>query len=137
MAAMPSLPPYGNGFTIFPGGIPLYKNGILVGAIGVSGDGVDQDDYIAVAICNCNISHNATAHALLDGLNGQTFSVCRIQAIVAIYGGRERVLRFALQRKDKCRSNQRDDIGDKEKSFHRLVKITWPRIGLDRGCMFR
>jgi uncharacterized protein GlcG (DUF336 family) len=41
------LNPYGNGITIFPGGIPLYKNGILAGAIGISGDGVDQDDYIA------------------------------------------------------------------------------------------
>jgi len=45
----PTLQPFGNGFTIFPGGIPLYKNGILAGAIGVSGDGVDQDDYIAAA----------------------------------------------------------------------------------------
>ncbi len=36
-----------NGFQIFPGSVPLYKNGKLVGAIGVSGDGVDQDDLIA------------------------------------------------------------------------------------------
>lgn len=43
------LAPYGNGITIFPGGIPLYKNGQLAGGIGVSGDGVDQDDYIAAA----------------------------------------------------------------------------------------
>ena len=45
----PTRAPYGNGFTIFPGGIPLYKAGVLVGAIGVSGDGVDQDDYVAAA----------------------------------------------------------------------------------------
>ena len=38
-----------NGMTIFPGGFPLYKGGALVGAIGVSGDGVDQDDLIAFA----------------------------------------------------------------------------------------
>ncbi len=43
------LAPYGNGITIFPGGIPLYRNGQLVGGIGVSGDGVDQDDFIAAA----------------------------------------------------------------------------------------
>ena len=36
-----------NGFTIFPGGFPLYRNGVLVGAVGVSGDGVDQDDLIS------------------------------------------------------------------------------------------
>jgi uncharacterized protein GlcG (DUF336 family) len=38
-----------NGITIFPGGIPLYRNGVLIGAIGVSGDGVNQDDLIAAA----------------------------------------------------------------------------------------
>ena len=42
----PNLP---NGITIFPGGFPLYRNGILIGAIGVSGDGVDQDDLIAAS----------------------------------------------------------------------------------------
>jgi uncharacterized protein GlcG (DUF336 family) len=36
-----------NGIQIFPGSVPLYKNGHLVGGIGVSGDGVDQDDLIA------------------------------------------------------------------------------------------
>lgn len=43
------LNPFGNGITIFPGGIPLYKNGVLAGGIGISGDGVDQDDLIAFA----------------------------------------------------------------------------------------
>jgi uncharacterized protein GlcG (DUF336 family) len=38
-----------NGITIFPGGFPLYRNGIIVGAIGVSGDGIDQDDLIAAS----------------------------------------------------------------------------------------
>jgi uncharacterized protein GlcG (DUF336 family) len=38
-----------NGITIFPGGLPLYRNGVLVGAIGVSGDGVDQDDIVAAS----------------------------------------------------------------------------------------
>ncbi len=38
-----------NGIQIFPGSAPLYKNGVLVGAIGISGDGVDQDDLIAGA----------------------------------------------------------------------------------------
>jgi len=44
---MPVRPPIQNGVQIFAGGIPLYKNGQLAGGIGVSGDGVDQDDYIA------------------------------------------------------------------------------------------
>ncbi|THD66091.1 heme-binding protein [Phenylobacterium sp.] len=36
-----------NGLQIFPGGMPIYRSGKLVGAIGVSGDGVDQDDMVA------------------------------------------------------------------------------------------
>ncbi len=41
-------PPIQNpsGIVFFPGSEPLYKNGILVGGLGVSGDGVDQDDYV-------------------------------------------------------------------------------------------
>lgn len=33
----------------FPGGVPLYKGGKLIGAIGVSGDGVEQDENVAEA----------------------------------------------------------------------------------------
>ncbi len=40
-----------NGMTIFPGGLPLYRNGELIGAIGVSGDGVDQDDLVSASGC--------------------------------------------------------------------------------------
>ena len=36
-----------NGLQIFPGSVPLFKNGRFAGAIGISGDGVDQDDLIA------------------------------------------------------------------------------------------
>ncbi|HUR39945.1 MAG TPA: heme-binding protein [Verrucomicrobiae bacterium] len=36
-----------NGIQIFPGSVPLYRGTTLVGALGVSGDGVDQDDMIA------------------------------------------------------------------------------------------
>lgn len=36
-----------NGIQIFPGGVPIYRGAQLVGAIGVSGDGVDQDDLVA------------------------------------------------------------------------------------------
>ena len=48
-STIPSLP---NGVQIFPGSVPLYKNGALVGGIGISGDGVDQDDIIAAAGAN-------------------------------------------------------------------------------------
>lgn len=45
----PGNPNVPNGITIFPGGFPLYRDGHLIGAIGVSGDGVDQDDIITIS----------------------------------------------------------------------------------------
>ena len=36
-----------NGLQIFPGGFPIYRDGVLAGGIGVSGDGTSQDDMIA------------------------------------------------------------------------------------------
>lgn len=36
-----------NGTQIFPGSVPIFRGTQLVGGIGVSGDGVDQDDMIA------------------------------------------------------------------------------------------
>ena len=36
-----------NGIQIFPGSVPIYRGSQLVGAIGVSGDGIDQDDMIS------------------------------------------------------------------------------------------
>ena len=36
-----------NGVQIFPGGVPVYRAGVLIGAVGISGDGVDQDDMVA------------------------------------------------------------------------------------------
>ena len=36
-----------NGEQIFPGGVPIYRGNTLVGGLGVSGDGVDQDDMIS------------------------------------------------------------------------------------------
>lgn len=41
------IPELANGTQIFPGSVPIYRGSTLVGAIGVSGDGVDQDDMIA------------------------------------------------------------------------------------------
>jgi len=40
-------PSIAGGIQIFAGSVALYKNGVFVGAIGISGDGIDQDDIIA------------------------------------------------------------------------------------------
>lgn len=42
-----SLPEIRNGIQIFAGSIPIYRNGTLIGAVGVSGDGIDQDDMVS------------------------------------------------------------------------------------------
>ncbi len=36
-----------NGVQVFPGSVPIYRGSTLVGGLGVSGDGVDQDDMVA------------------------------------------------------------------------------------------
>ncbi len=45
--ACTALPELKNGLQIFAGGLPLYRGSTLVGAIGVSGDGIDQDDLVS------------------------------------------------------------------------------------------
>ena len=47
-----TIPELKNGLQIFAGGIPLYRGSTLVGAIGVSGDGIDQDDLISAGGAN-------------------------------------------------------------------------------------
>lgn len=46
-AGNPGIAALKNGMQIFPGGMPVYRGKTLIGAVGVSGDGVDQDDMIA------------------------------------------------------------------------------------------
>jgi uncharacterized protein GlcG (DUF336 family) len=41
------VPALANGMQIFAGGVPIYRGNQLVGGIGVSGDGIDQDDLVA------------------------------------------------------------------------------------------
>jgi uncharacterized protein GlcG (DUF336 family) len=41
-----------SGIVFFPGSLPLYKSGVLVGGLGVSGDGVDQDDFVTAGAVN-------------------------------------------------------------------------------------
>jgi uncharacterized protein GlcG (DUF336 family) len=39
--------PNQNGIVFFPGSLPLYRDGQLIGGLGVSGDGIEQDDYVS------------------------------------------------------------------------------------------
>jgi uncharacterized protein GlcG (DUF336 family) len=50
----------GNGIQIFPGGVPIYRGTQLIGAIGISGDGVDQDDMTAfLGLHNASVRLNS------------------------------------------------------------------------------
>ncbi len=46
-STLPNNARLANGLQIFPGSAPIYRGSTLIGGIGVSGDGVDQDDMIA------------------------------------------------------------------------------------------
>ncbi|MFO6445851.1 hypothetical protein ACLBKU_01780 [Erythrobacter sp. NE805] len=48
--SLPDASPNGsrirNGITLFPGAVPIYRGNVLVGGIGASGDGIDQNDLV-------------------------------------------------------------------------------------------
>jgi len=54
-----------NGIQIFPGAVPIYRGEVLIGALGISGDGIDQDDMIAfLGVYNAGvILNNGLGHA--------------------------------------------------------------------------
>jgi uncharacterized protein GlcG (DUF336 family) len=65
-AAAPTVgcsPVSANGIQIFPGSVPIFKNGTIAGAIGISGDGIDQDDMIAfLGLANAAAALGGIAH---------------------------------------------------------------------------
>jgi uncharacterized protein GlcG (DUF336 family) len=65
------IPGLANGLQIFPGGVPVYRGNVLVGGVGVSGDGVDQDDMVAfLGVHNAGGGiHNAPGGIRADGLD--------------------------------------------------------------------
>lgn len=59
----------GNGEQIFSGGVPLFRGNTYVGAIGVSGDGIDQDDTVAF------LSADRTGKLLGTGLGNAPIAI--------------------------------------------------------------
>jgi uncharacterized protein GlcG (DUF336 family) len=57
-----------NGLQIFPGSVPIYRGATMVGGIGVSGDGIDQDDMIAfLGLHNASVElGTGVGHAPMD-----------------------------------------------------------------------
>jgi uncharacterized protein GlcG (DUF336 family) len=53
-----------NGIQIFPGSVPVYRGNQLVGGIGISGDGIDQDDMISfLGLANAGRRTGTIGHA--------------------------------------------------------------------------
>jgi uncharacterized protein GlcG (DUF336 family) len=80
-------PRLANGIQIFPGSVPVYRGGVLVGAIGVSGDGIDQDDMISFLGLN-----NGAVRA--GGGLGNAQPAIRADRIVVQVGSRQVRLRY-------------------------------------------
>ncbi|MDP1913305.1 heme-binding protein [Brevundimonas sp.] len=75
-----------NGLQIFPGGVPIYRGTQLIGAIGVSGDGIDQDDMISfLGLQNA---------AIRVGGIGQAPAAIRSDQIVVTHPGGSTRLRY-------------------------------------------
>lgn len=80
-------PRLANGIQIFPGSVPIYRGTALVGAIGVSGDGIDQDDMISFL----GISNGA---ARAGGGLGNAPKDMRADRILVQVGSRQVRLRY-------------------------------------------
>ncbi|WP_417501566.1 heme-binding protein [Marinobacter sp.] len=83
-----------NGIQIFPGSAPIYRDNVLVGGIGVSGDGIEQDDMIAFlaihragARLSVNPINNAPEHMRADTLTPQGTRLRYIQCPQAPFLG--------------------------------------------------
>ena len=59
-----------SGIVFFPGALPLYRNGVMIGGLGVSGDGVEQDDFVtAAAVAGFEAPENIRAdRVFVDGV---------------------------------------------------------------------
>lgn len=75
-----------NGIQIFPGSVPVYRGNTLVGGLGVSGDGIDQDDMISFLGL-----HNAGQS--VGGIGNAPKPIRADQILVAV-GGRQVRLRY-------------------------------------------
>lgn len=77
-----------NGIQIFPGSVPIYRGNTLVGGIGVSGDGIDQDDMISFLG-----AHNGGAKAG-GGIGNAPMAIRSDNVIVTLSDGKTVRLRY-------------------------------------------
>jgi uncharacterized protein GlcG (DUF336 family) len=61
------------GIITFAGGVPIYRGSTLVGAIGVSGDGVDEDEQVAI----CGVINASADTSLTTPFTPPLASACQ------------------------------------------------------------
>lgn len=76
-----------NGIQIFPGSVPIYRGNVLVGGIGVSGDGIDQDDMVSFLGLN-------NAGIRLGTIRNADPAIRADNVVVQLAGGRSVRLRY-------------------------------------------
>ncbi len=68
-----------NGFQIFPGSVPIYRGNQLVGGIGISGDGVDQDDMVAfLGLHNASLQAGVAIRNAPGAIRADTLNVAGV-----------------------------------------------------------
>jgi uncharacterized protein GlcG (DUF336 family) len=71
-----SLSTIRNGLQIFAGSVPIFRGGTLVGAIGVSGDGIDQDDMVSfLGLFNAGQALGGAINLAPPGIRTDTIAV--------------------------------------------------------------
>ena len=77
-----------NGIQIFPGSVPIFRGNVLVGGLGVSGDGIDQDDMISF------LGVNNAGTALGTGIGNAPASLRADNILVQLSDGTSARLRY-------------------------------------------
>ena len=73
-----------NGLQIFPGAVPIYRGTVLIGGLGVSGDGIDQDDMISFLGL-------ANAGRTLSGISNAPAAIRADNLVFSVAGGTVRL----------------------------------------------
>jgi uncharacterized protein GlcG (DUF336 family) len=77
-------PVISNGLQVFAGGFPIFRGNTLVGGIGVSGDGVDQDDLVAfLGLYNAGVALGSGIGNAPPGLRANLLSAAGVRPVYA------------------------------------------------------
>lgn len=86
--SQPGINRLANGIQIFPGSVPVFRGNQLVGGIGISGDGIDQDDMISfLGLANAGARLNT-------GIANAPFDRRADRVVVRLQDGRDVRLRY-------------------------------------------